>query len=118
MTLNDTMQTIRFFDTFSNVTPVNKGWSADKKYCVTKADGMKYMLRISLADRYEKRKALFEILERVSRIEVYELSKPYSIIILGANGSGKSTLGRELARVLYFTHFDVEEYYFYQTDIP
>ena len=47
-----------------------------------------------------------------------ELSKPNSMTILGANGSGKSTLGRELARVLNFTHFDVEEYYFYQTDIP
>lgn len=42
----------------------------------------------------------------------------HGIILLGANGSGKSTLGRELARVLNFTHFDVEKYYFYQTDIP
>lgn len=41
-----------------------------------------------------------------------ELSKPYGIIILGANGSGKSTLGRELARVLNFAHFDVEDYWF------
>jgi len=54
----------------------------------------------------------------MSRIEVYELSKPYSIIILGANGSGKSTLGRELARVLNFAHFDVEDYWFYKTNIP
>jgi len=38
--------------------------------------------------------------------------------MLGANGSGKSTLGRELARVLKFAHYDVEKYYFYQTDIP
>lgn len=42
----------------------------------------------------------------------------HGIIILGANGSGKSTLGRELARVLNFTHFDVEDYYFYKTDVP
>lgn len=47
-----------------------------------------------------------------------ELSKPHRIILLGANGSGKSTLGRELARVLNFEHIDVEEYYFYQSDIP
>lgn len=46
------------------------------------------------------------------------MSKPYRIIILGANGAGKSTLGRELARVLNFTHIDVEDYYFYETDIP
>lgn len=46
------------------------------------------------------------------------MSKPHRIIILGANGSGKSTLGRELARVLNFAHIDVEDYYFYHTDIP
>jgi ribosomal protein S18 acetylase RimI-like enzyme/cytidylate kinase len=47
-----------------------------------------------------------------------ELSKPHGIIMLGANGSGKSTLGRELARMLNFIHLDVEDYWFYKTDIP
>jgi shikimate kinase len=47
-----------------------------------------------------------------------ELDKLRGIIMLGANGSGKSTLGRELAMVLNFAHFDVEEYWFYKTDIP
>ena len=47
-----------------------------------------------------------------------ELSKPHGIIMLGANGSGKSTLGRELARMLNFAHLDVEDYWFYSTDIP
>lgn|GEM_PF-789806 len=42
----------------------------------------------------------------------------HSMILLGANGSGKSTLGRELARALNFAHFDVEDYWFYKTDIP
>ncbi len=46
------------------------------------------------------------------------MSKPHAVILLGANGSGKTTLGRELARVLNFAHIDVEEYYFYQSDIP
>lgn len=46
------------------------------------------------------------------------MSKQYRIILLGANGSGKSTLGRELANVLNSAHIDVEEYYFYQSDIP
>ncbi|HAI86164.1 MAG TPA: hypothetical protein DCL63_04150 [Firmicutes bacterium] len=46
------------------------------------------------------------------------MSKPYGIILLGANGSGKSTLGRELACALSFAHFDVEDYWFYKTDIP
>jgi 8-oxo-dGTP pyrophosphatase MutT (NUDIX family) len=46
------------------------------------------------------------------------MSKPHGIILLGANGSGKTTLGRELARVLDFAHFDVETYWFYESDIP
>ena len=47
-----------------------------------------------------------------------KVSNPHGIILLGANGSGKTTLGRELARVLNFAHLDVEDYYFYKTDIP
>ena len=47
-----------------------------------------------------------------------KMSKTHGIILLGANGSGKSTLGRELARALNFVHFDVEDYWFYKTDIP
>ncbi|MEN6315325.1 MAG: phosphotransferase [Clostridiaceae bacterium] len=64
------MQDKGFFDIFSKVEPVNKGWSEDKKYCVTKADGMKYMLRISPGERYEKRKTLFEMLERVAELGI------------------------------------------------
>jgi adenylate kinase family enzyme len=46
------------------------------------------------------------------------MSRPYSIIILGANGSGKSTLGQALACALNYAHFDVEEYHFRQAVIP
>ena len=46
------------------------------------------------------------------------MTNPHGIILLGANGSGKSTLGRELARLLNFAHLDVEDYYFYKTDVP
>ena len=49
---------------------------------------------------------------------VIKLSKFHSIIILGANGSGKSSLGSELASVLNFAHFDVEDYWFYKSDVP
>jgi shikimate kinase len=42
----------------------------------------------------------------------------HGIILLGPNGAGKSTLGRELARMLNFAHFDVEDYWFYKTDLP
>ena len=46
------------------------------------------------------------------------MSRPHGIILLDANASGKSTLDRELSRALDFAHFDVEDYWFYKTDIP
>ena len=51
---------------FISKTPIEKGWSEDKKYCVTDAAGNKCMLRVSPAARYENRRALFEILQRVA----------------------------------------------------
>ena len=32
---------------FISKEPINKGWSCDKKYCVTTADGTKYLLRVT-----------------------------------------------------------------------
>ena len=64
------MKSAEFFDTFSRVEPITKGWSEDKKYCVTKADGAKYLLRISPLERYEARKNLFELLGRVAKLRV------------------------------------------------
>jgi len=47
---------------FTSRIPIEKGWSEDKKYCVTDAAGCKYLLRVSPLSRYETRKALYEIL--------------------------------------------------------
>lgn len=35
--------------------PIAKGWSGDKKYCITAADGTKYLLRISPPEQYDKK---------------------------------------------------------------
>ncbi|EHQ91097.1 phosphotransferase family protein [Desulfosporosinus youngiae] len=64
------MQDIELFNRFIKVESVNKGWSGDKKYCVTRADRMRYLLRISPAEQYEKRKVLFELLERVAGLGI------------------------------------------------
>lgn len=55
---------------FTHYDPIAKGWSDDKKYCVSTADGTKYLLRISPASRYETRKALFAMLERVTTLDI------------------------------------------------
>ena len=55
---------------FTSRIPIAKGWSEDKKYCVTRSDGTKYLLRISAAERYENRKELFSMLQKVERLGV------------------------------------------------
>ncbi|MEG2597095.1 MAG: phosphotransferase [Oscillospiraceae bacterium] len=55
---------------FIQTEPIKKGWSEDKKYCVTKADGTKYLLRISPMERFESKKCLFEMLLKVEALHV------------------------------------------------
>jgi len=55
---------------FTSVVPVEKGWSADNKYCVTDHSGHRYLLRISDIAQYESRKSLFEMLEKVSALDI------------------------------------------------
>ncbi len=50
--------------------PITKGWSCDKKYCVTTSDGARYLLRITPHAKSESRKALFEILKKVSAHDI------------------------------------------------
>lgn len=58
------------FDQIIIKEPITKGWSCDKKYCVTASDGSKYLLRITAHDKTESRKALFEILKKVSVLDI------------------------------------------------
>ncbi|MDD4001122.1 MAG: phosphotransferase [Bacilli bacterium] len=55
---------------FVKIEQITKGWSEDKKYCLTKANGNKYLLRISPISRYEERKTLFAMLERVAALGI------------------------------------------------
>ena len=55
---------------FSKYEPITKGWSEDKKYCVTEANGTKYLLRITPHSRYETRKSLFSLLEKVAALGI------------------------------------------------
>ena len=55
---------------FISSEPIEKGWSEDKKYCVTDTDGKKYLLRITPIERYENRKTLFGMLEQVAELDI------------------------------------------------
>ena len=55
---------------FVSMILIEKGWSEDKKYCVTKENGEKFLLRISLIERFEDRKKLYSILKKVAELNV------------------------------------------------
>lgn len=64
------MQDEELYNIFSKVEPITKGWSEDKKYCVTKVDGTKFLLRISSVEQFGERKTLFEILKRLAELGI------------------------------------------------
>lgn len=59
-----------FYNTIVNRTPVDKGWSGDKKYCVTTTDGEKYLLRISTMERLDRKKREFEKMKEVAALGI------------------------------------------------
>ncbi len=46
--------------------PIDKGWSGDKKYCVTVADGTKYLLRIIPEEKGIDQKEMFRLQQEVA----------------------------------------------------
>ena len=50
--------------------PIYKGWSDDKKYCVTDEDGKRYLLRVSDIREYDAKKTEFEMTTRVASLGI------------------------------------------------
>ena len=51
-------------------TLIDKGWSADQKYCAVTADGQKYLLRISSIDRLERKRREHEKMSEVAQLGI------------------------------------------------
>ena len=49
---------------------IDKGWSGDKKYKVTTADGKSYLYRVSPSEQYERKKNEFEYMKTVSALDI------------------------------------------------
>jgi aminoglycoside phosphotransferase (APT) family kinase protein len=49
---------------------INKGWSGDKKYCVTDKDGNRFLLRVSPIEQYDRKKTEFELMGKVAALGV------------------------------------------------
>lgn len=61
---------------FKNVKEINKGYSSDKKYCVSNDDfKTKYFLRISSIDKYKEKKKIFETMQKLDNFNI-PMSKP------------------------------------------
>ncbi len=49
---------------------IKKGWSSDKKYCVTDENGTRYLLRVSDIAQYDTKQSEFNMMKRVSSFGV------------------------------------------------
>ena len=49
---------------------INKGWSCDKKYCVTTTDGVKYLLRVTPKEKSANRAEMFRMQQQVAALGV------------------------------------------------
>jgi len=61
---------MRIYDRIVARTPIEKGWSGDRKYCALTADGEKYLLRISPMDRLDRKKREFDNMNQVAQLNI------------------------------------------------
>ena len=55
---------------FVTKEPINKGWSKDKKNCVTDENGTRYLLRVSDKAEHDKKQSEFNMMKQVSALGV------------------------------------------------
>ena len=55
---------------FTKKELINKGWSSDKKYCVTDAQGTKYLFRVSDPSQYNTKLSEFNMMKQVASLGV------------------------------------------------
>ena len=68
---------------FISKIAINKGWSDDKKYCVTNhQNNQKYLLRVSDKEKLDSKKIEFDIMEKVASLGV-RMSKPIKFELCG-----------------------------------
>lgn len=104
------MTDIPLYNAFSKIEPIPKGWSVDKKYCVTATDGTKYLLRISSMERYERKKSEFAMMKRVATLGI-PMCQPVEFGICEEGVySLQSWIDGEDARTALLRFSDTEQY--------
>lgn len=56
---------------FVTKEPINKGWSSDKKYCVTDENGTRYLLRVSDIAQHDTKQSEFNMMKQVASFGVF-----------------------------------------------
>lgn len=54
------------YNTIAGIKAINKGWSSDKKYCVTDENGTRYLLRISDISQHDTKQSEFNMRKQVA----------------------------------------------------
>ena len=49
---------------------IDKGWSEDKKYCLTDEQGKRFLLRVSPIEQYDRKKNEYELMGQVAALGV------------------------------------------------
>lgn len=55
---------------FISKVPINRGWSSDKKYCVTTAQGTRYFLRVTPEEKSANREEMYHIQKEIAALGV------------------------------------------------
>jgi aminoglycoside phosphotransferase (APT) family kinase protein len=61
---------MRIYDDIVSRTPIEKGWSGDRKYCAVTKDRETYLLRISPIDRLERKRREYENMQKVAHLDI------------------------------------------------
>jgi len=69
------MNGIKNYNTFTEIGPVNKGWSSDKRYYIETSDGRKLLLRVADISKYDRKKAEYKMMKQVAALGV-PMSQP------------------------------------------
>ncbi len=97
---------------FVTKEPINKGWSKDKKYCVTDENRTRYLLRVSDIAEYDTKKSEFDMMKQVAALCV-PMCKPLEF---GTCEDGvysvQSWIDGEDAEEVISRYSDTEQYVF------
>ena len=61
---------MKIYQSIVTSVPINKGWSGDRKFCVTTADGEKYLLRLSPIEQQERKRREFDAMCKAAALGI------------------------------------------------